>query len=125
MNANRIVVAITGASGAAYAKRLVQGLVGARVEVHLICSPHGRQLFRDELGIEQVSAVSLIGEDSDSITMHSYRDVSSPLASGSFLTRGMIVCPASANTVGHIAAGLGDNLITRAASVTSRSRPST
>lgn len=118
MNVKRIVVAITGASGAAYARRLVQQLVQARVEVHLICSPHGRQLFHDELNIQNVNAASLLGGESDLLHQYGHRDVGSRLASGSFLTHGMVVCPASANTMGHIAAGLGGNLISRAASVT-------
>jgi 4-hydroxy-3-polyprenylbenzoate decarboxylase len=50
--------------------------------------------------------------------MYGYRDVGAVLASGSFLTDGMIICPCSSNTLGAVAAGLGDNLITRAAHVT-------
>ena len=116
--AKRIVVAITGASGAAYARRLVQCLSEAGAEVHLICSPNGRRLLRDELGISQPSAEALIGRATDGLIVHSYSDIGSRLASGSFATDGMIVCPTSANTLAGIAAGLGDNLITRAAAVT-------
>lgn len=118
----RVVVGVTGASGAAYARRLVECLVHASTEVHLVCSPHGRQLFRDELDIQQVSAKSLLGRDSDQFYQHQYRDMASVLASGSFLTSGMVVCPASCNTLGAIAAGMGDNLISRAAAVTLKER---
>ena len=114
----RIVVAITGASGAPYARRLLQCLVEAGVETHLIISPHGRQLLHEELGITELTTESLLGRSSGRVIHHSYRDQSSKLASGSFHTDGMIVCPATGNTVAAIAAGLGDNLITRAATVT-------
>ncbi len=116
--AGRIVTAITGASGAVYAQRLLQCLVEAETEVHLICSPHGRRLLQDELGVEHLTAESLIGRPTTWMTVHSYRDIGAPLASGSFATDGMIVCPCSGNTLAAIAAGLGDNLITRAAAVT-------
>ncbi len=114
----RIVVAITGASGAVYAQQLLQRLTSSGVEVHLVCSPYGQRLLADELGITGVSTEALLGNASQQLIVHSYRDLGSKLASGSFQTDGMIVCPASSNTLGAIAAGLGDNLITRAAAVT-------
>ena len=113
-----IVVAVTGASGAVYARRLVQCLATAGREIHLICSPHGRRLLAEELGIAEPSAETLLGETAARLVVHSYRDLGSSLASGSFRTAGMIVCPASSNTMSAIAAGLADNLITRAACVT-------
>ena len=114
----RIVVAVTGASGANYAQRLLQVMAGAGAEVHLVISPHGRELFRDELGIEQPSPETLVGPESvASIRLHAYRDVGAPLASGSFLTDAMIICPCSSNTLGDVAAGTGSNLISRAAAV--------
>ena len=112
-----IVVAVTGASGAVYAQRLVQCLAAAGREIHLICSPYGRRLLADEVGIAEPSAETLLGEATAPLVVHSYRDLGSSLASGSFRTAGMIVCPASSNTMSAIAAGLGDNLIARAASV--------
>jgi 4-hydroxy-3-polyprenylbenzoate decarboxylase len=114
----RIVVGITGASGAAYAQRLVQCLVAGDAEVHLVCSPLGRRLLNDELGIKEVSAATLLGQANDRLHTYSHNDVGCLLASGSFITDAMIVCPASTNTLAAIAAGLGDNLITRAAAVT-------
>jgi len=114
----RLVVAITGASGAVYARRLVQLLVQAGVETHLVCSPYGQRLLADELNITRLSAEALLGIETQGLIIHPYRDLGSRLASGSFPTGGMIVCPASGNTLGAIAAGLGDNLIARAAAVT-------
>ena len=114
----RIVVAVTGASGAIYAQRLLSVLAGAGVEVHLVISPHGRELFRDELGIEQPSPETLVGpQAAPAVHLHAYRDVGAPLASGSFLTDAMIICPCSSNTLGDVAAGTGANLISRAAAV--------
>ncbi|MFQ5494606.1 MAG: UbiX family flavin prenyltransferase [Phycisphaerae bacterium] len=118
----RIVVGVTGASGALYARRLIQCLCDAGVEVHLIVSPYGRQLLREELGLEEPSAAGLLGRDSERVVPHAFRDVGSVLASGSFVTCGMIVCPCSSNTLGGLAAGLGDNLILRAAAVTLKER---
>jgi 4-hydroxy-3-polyprenylbenzoate decarboxylase len=114
----RIVVGITGASGAAYARRLVECLCEVHVDVHLVVSPNGKRLFHDELGLSDVSAVTLLGRECDRVTIHPYRDVGATLASGSFPTDGMIVCPCSSHTLGAIAAGLGDNLLHRAAAVT-------
>jgi 4-hydroxy-3-polyprenylbenzoate decarboxylase len=114
----RIVVAVTGASGAVYSRRLLQCLAQPGVEIHLIISPYGRRLIRDELGIVKPTPESLVGpEKAGFITLHAYRDVGAVLASGSFLTDGMIVCPCSSNTLGEIAAGTGSNLISRAAAV--------
>lgn len=116
----QIIVAITGASGAIYARRLLQALTvdEAGAHVHLIASPLGRQLVADELRIKRLTPASLVGAAADRLTMYGYQDVGAVLASGSFPTNGMIICPCSCNTLGAIAAGLGDNLITRAAHVT-------
>lgn len=114
----RIIVAISGASGAAYAVRLLRCLRAAAVEVHLIVSPYGRRLLNDELDIAEVSPVSLLGAPDNGLIIHKYRDAGSILGSGSFRTDGMIVCPCSSKTLASIAAGLGDNLLDRAAQVT-------
>ena len=117
-----IVTAITGASGALYAQRFLQGLVAAGVEVHLIVSPLGRRLLHDELGIETVNLASLAGSDKHSITLHNYNDVGSKLASGSFLHDGMVIVPCSSNTLAEVAHGIGNNLVARAAAVTLKER---
>lgn len=117
-----LVVAITGASGAAYAQRFLQQLVAGGVRVHLVVSPLGRRLLRDELGMQTVALAALAGREEHGITLYSYNDVGSRLASGSFLHAGMVVVPCSSNTLGQIAHGLGDNLISRAAAVTLKER---
>jgi 4-hydroxy-3-polyprenylbenzoate decarboxylase len=118
MTHKRVVAAITGASGAAYAVRLLKCLAGAGVEIHLVISPHGRQLLSEELDIAEANPQALVGAHADRLTLYAYQDLGCRLASGSFTTDGMVICPCSSNTLGAIAAGLGDNLIRRAAAVT-------
>jgi 4-hydroxy-3-polyprenylbenzoate decarboxylase len=117
-----IVTAITGASGALYSQRFIQGAVAAGVNVHLVVSPLGRRLLHDELGMEQVDLAALAGTPQHTITLYNYNDVGAKLASGSFLHDGMVIVPASSNTLCEIAHGLGDNLISRAAAVTLKER---
>lgn len=117
-----IVTAITGASGALYAQRFIQGLVSAGVNVHLVVSPLGRRLLHDELGMETVDLNELAGTTSHTVTLYNYNDVGAKLASGSFLHDGMIIVPCSSNTLAEVAHGLGDNLISRAAAVTLKER---
>jgi 4-hydroxy-3-polyprenylbenzoate decarboxylase len=117
-----IVTAITGASGAIYAQRFIQGLVAAGVNVHLIVSPLGRRLLHDELGMETLDVSVLSGGRKEAITVYNYNDVGSKLASGSFLHQGMVVVPCSSNTLAEVACGLSGNLISRAAAVTLKER---
>jgi polyprenyl P-hydroxybenzoate/phenylacrylic acid decarboxylase-like protein len=117
-----IVTAISGASGAFYAQRFIQGMVAAGVNVHLIVSPLGRRLLHDELGMETVDLAALAGTASHSVTLYKYNDVGCKLASGSFLHDGMVIVPCSSNTLAEVAHGLGDNLISRAAAVTMKER---
>lgn len=113
-----VIVGITGASGAAYARRLLECLCDGGATVHLVVSPNGKRLLLDELGVTEVSAAALVGRDCERIVIHPYSDVGAPIASGSFKTQGMIVCPCSSNTLAAIATGLAENLLHRAASVT-------
>lgn len=117
-----IVTAITGASGALYAQRFIQGLVAAGVNVHLVVSPYGRRLLHDEIGMETVDLDALAGTSQHLITLYNYNDVGAKLASGSFLHDGMVIVPCSSNSLAEVAHGLGDNLIARAAAVTLKER---
>jgi 4-hydroxy-3-polyprenylbenzoate decarboxylase len=114
----QIVVGITGASGVAYARRLIQCLVEGGAHVHLVISSLGRRVMADELGISSVDAGTLLGRPCETLFIYPHRDLGARIASGSFLTHGMIVCPCSANTLGAIASGISDNLLARAAAVT-------
>ena len=114
----RIVVAVTGASGAVYAKRLLGCLADAAVDIHLIISQHGRELIAEELGITDPSSEALVGAARAKIIIeHLYESVGALPASGSFLTDGMIICPCSSNTLAEVAGGMASNLISRAAAV--------
>ncbi|HWE03267.1 MAG TPA: UbiX family flavin prenyltransferase [Tepidisphaeraceae bacterium] len=117
-----IVTAITGASGAYYAQRFLQGLAAAGVKTHLIVSPLGRRLLNDELGMETIDLPALAGMACHNITLYNYNDVGCKLASGSFLHHGMVIVPCSSNTLAEVAHGLGDNLISRSAAVTLKER---
>lgn len=124
----RIVVGITGASGAPYAIRALRLMVQAGVEVHLTASPLGRRLLADELGIKRMDQDGLLGEPVDhgsirgSLVIHNDNDVGASIASGSFLHDGMIVVPCSSNTLGAIASGITQSLVQRAAMVTLKER---
>ncbi len=118
----RLIVGITGASGAPYACRLLDCLLQANAQVHLIVTPPGQRLLHDELDIRELSCRALIKRDDDRLIIHPYKDIGASIASGSFLTDGMIVCPCSSNRLGSMAAGLGDNLLDRAAAVTLKER---
>jgi 4-hydroxy-3-polyprenylbenzoate decarboxylase len=119
----RIVVAISGASGAAYAQRLIQLLIAQGIETHLVVSPYGQRLLHEELGMEGIDLQTLAGGgDVRGLIHHQYRDVGATIASGSFIHDGMIVIPCSSNTLGSIAQGLASNLIHRAAHVTLKER---
>ncbi len=117
-----IVTAITGASGALYAQRFIQGLCAAGVQTHLVVSPLGRRLLHDELGMETVDLTALAGTPEHSITLYNYNDVGCKLASGSFLHDGMVIVPCSSNTLAEVAHGIGDNLIARSAAVAMKER---
>ncbi len=147
-----LVVAMTGASGAAYALRLLEVLVAAGRTVHLTISPAAVQVLREELDLkvdlnafdpqqllpseDQIAHDSKLGQlraggsgyaassifseseiFSGKIIYHNYRDYSAGIASGSFLTGGMVICPCSMGTLASIATGQSQNLIHRAADV--------
>jgi len=131
----RIVVGITGASGAVYAQRLIGLLVEAGVEVHLIVSLLGQRLLHDELGMEGINLDALAKGptwvadsaankacSSKAITLHPYRDLGSFLASGSFKHDAMVVVPCSSNTLSAVAHGSSQNLLHRAAAVALKER---
>src|SRR5215213_7509036 len=117
-----IVTAITGASGALYAQRFIQGLVAAGVTTHLVVSPLGRRLLHDELGMETVDLDALAGTKDHGIIYYNYNDVGAKIASGSFLHDGMVAVPCSSNTLAEVAHGLGDDPGCRAAAVTLKER---
>jgi 4-hydroxy-3-polyprenylbenzoate decarboxylase len=140
---NSIVVAITGASGSAYVLRLLQVLLQQQQVVNLVVSEAGRQVMQQETGLSfpsdaasELDWKSLIaGGFSDKVAnswgfgplrpgqltgilrVHQLRDFSAGIASGSYQTRGMVICPCSTGTLSAIATGASNNLIHRVADV--------
>ncbi len=108
----RLTVAITGASGVVYGKRLLKVLREKNVETHLIISKAAEKVIEHELGMTK--------EDVEKLADHVYDvdDWSAPVVSGSFKTDGMIIIPCSMKTLAGIAHGYSDNLVLRAADVT-------
>lgn len=123
----RIIVGISGASGAIYAQRFIELLLSSNVEVHLVISPYGQRLLHDELAIDKWDAQTLSKaffkpESKGKLITYNYRDVGAVIASGSFTHDGMIIIPCSSNTLGAVASGAGQNLMHRAAHVTLKER---
>jgi 4-hydroxy-3-polyprenylbenzoate decarboxylase len=110
---NRLVVAVTGASGMLYAQELFAYLATCpELEVHAVASEAGEQVLRLELGLE---LAELVGPKT---LVHDWKNFAAPLASGSFQCRGMVVIPCTMGSLGAIAQGLSRNLVHRAAEVT-------
>ncbi len=107
----RLVVAVTGASGVAYGKRLLEVLHERKIETHLIVSKVAERVMEHELGINKrdLQRLATYTYDVDNLT--------APLMSGSFKTDGMVIVPCSMKTLAGIAHGFADNLILRAADV--------
>jgi flavin prenyltransferase len=137
----RIVVGVTGASGSVYAIRLLQVLVKAGYETHVVISPSGAAVIKQECGLtvdlrnpdiesliccrpdwSEVSplvAPALVTEmiNQKRLCYHQYDDYMTPIASGSFRTKAMVVCPCSGSTLSGIARAASSNLVQRAADV--------
>lgn len=113
----RLIIAMTGASGAVLGLRLLQHLrTRPEVETHLMVSSAGWQTVAAELDMSRAEIEALADR------VHPIRDVGACVASGSFATEGMIIAPCSMRTLAAVAHGLSDNLITRAADVVLKER---
>jgi len=149
----KLVLALTGASGAPYAIRLLEVLLATGRDVHLCISESGKAVLEQELGLvvnldrfnqdallpnfDQIDAdqtlrllrneagvssgasnvFSSMGKEMGRVTYHHYKNMMAPIASGSCLTEGMVICPCSGSTLSAIAHGSSSNLIQRAADV--------
>ncbi|MCL4764899.1 MAG: UbiX family flavin prenyltransferase [Hyphomicrobiaceae bacterium] len=108
-----IVVAVTGASGAALGVRVAERLASIEtVRVHLVVTDPARRTLAHEAGPDALDRLRRLAHE-----MHDIADVGASIASGSFPTHGMIVAPCSMRTLSAIAAGIADNLVVRAADV--------
>lgn len=112
----RIIVAITGASGAVYGQRCLEALKASGIETHLVVSKAAELTIHHELGMRS--------RDLEGLADHRYgfADISAAVSSGSFQTLGMIIAPCSVRTMSEIATGVTSSLITRAADVVLKER---
>lgn len=107
----RLIVAITGASGAIYGKRLLEVLHRKKIETHLIISRAAEKVIEHELGLSKESLEKLVAHP------HDIDDFDAPIISGSYKTDAMIIIPCSMKTLAGVTQGYSDNLILRAADV--------
>lgn len=112
----RLIVGISGASGAVLGLRILETLQSVGIESHLVISPSAAVTIAHELQCSVSHVRSL------ATTAHNVKDVSASIASGSFKTIGMIIAPCSIRTLSEIATGTTSSLLTRAADVTLKER---
>ncbi len=119
-----IVLGFTGASGAPYGVRLLEVLLAAGREVHLAVSPSGQAVLATEVGrhvdLDRFDATTFLGltpPTAGRLVYHHYKNLMAPIASGSFLTAAMVICPCSGSTLAAVAHAQGENLVHRAAEV--------
>ena len=113
----RLIVAITGASGAIYGVKALEALrASGEVETHLVVSPSAARTLREETEVtmEDVKALADV--------VHNHKDIGASIASGSFKTAGMIVAPCSVKTLSGIANCYAEDLVVRAADVCLKER---
>ncbi len=115
------IVGITGASGVVYGVELCRELLRQRISVHLVVTDAGWRVLKDELGWDTSDRTAELRAQLDPaeglLTLHPVRDVGASVASGSFLTAGMVIVPCSMGTLSAVARGASDNLLERAADV--------
>lgn len=113
----KIIIAITGATGSIYGTRLLEILQTVDdVETHLILSSAGALTAQYELNMDKKTITALAD------VVHNPKDIGATLSSGSFITHGMVIAPCSMKTLGCIANGIADNLVSRAADVVLKER---
>lgn len=113
----RLIIAITGATGAIYGVRMLQILQSQTIwETHLIISAAGVLNLKHELDMSRDELYALAD------VTHGIKDIASSIASGGFKTEGMVIAPCSMKTLAAVAHGFGDNLISRAADVVLKER---
>ncbi len=112
----RLIVGMTGATGAIFGVRLLQALKGTDVETHLVLSKWAQQTIEHETDFTQRDVRDLAS------VVYEQGNMGAAISSGSFLTEGMVIAPCSVRTLASIAHGTGDNLVHRAADVVLKER---
>ncbi|MGC8839935.1 MAG: UbiX family flavin prenyltransferase [Candidatus Sumerlaeaceae bacterium] len=121
MTRQRIIMGITGASGTIYARALLEELLSLDIQVHLIVSNAAKLVMREELGLmfpsQKFDVAHYLGHQVESgrVILYDDTDLAAGPASGTFRSRGMVICPCSMKTLATLAVGTGNSLITRAA----------
>ena len=126
----KITLAITGASGSAYALRLIECLIAANYQLYILCSSAGRIVLDTEVGVKIPSSPDAASKyftekyqaKDNQIIVFGKEQWFSPVASGSSAPKKMVVCPCSTGTMAAICHGMSDNLIERAADVVIKER---
>jgi flavin prenyltransferase len=122
MSLRRIIVCISGASGAAYAVDICRAIGAcADIEPHLLVTPTGSDILRDECGVDspaQMPNAEIFGPGAGRAVCHDIRDLHAPIASGSYPVEAMAVVPCSMGRIGAFASGIVRDLMDRAAEVT-------
>ena len=116
MTPRRLIVGISGASGAIYGIRILQALQGSAIETHLVMSESARITLASESDLTAAQVEALASE------VHHVRNIGATLASGSFKTMGMVIAPCSIRTLSEVAWGGTSSLLTRAADVVLKER---
>ncbi|MES1203417.1 MAG: UbiX family flavin prenyltransferase [Pseudomonadota bacterium] len=112
----RLIVGISGASGAIYGVRALEALTALGVETHVVISKTGALTIKLELDRDAADVAALAAH------RHATGDLAAPISSGSFATMGMLIAPCSVRTMSEIATGVTTSLLTRAADVTLKER---
>lgn len=107
----RVIVGITGASGSAYAVRLLEVLNDFNIEVHAVVTDSGWQVLEHECGLNKADIAGRVHR------LYPINQIGAGIASGSFIIDAMVVVPGSMRTIGSLASGVTDTLLTRAADV--------
>lgn len=122
----RLVVAITGASGSTYAVRFLEAVLEQYDRIYLTVTENAETVIRTELGLDfsadKTGIRSLLGKRCEKVELFSAQDLTAPPASGSVQHDGMVIVPCSMGTAGRIAAGISNDLVTRAADVCLKER---
>jgi 4-hydroxy-3-polyprenylbenzoate decarboxylase len=112
----RLIVGISGASGAIYGVRILQALQGSEVETHLVMSESARLTLASETGLSAKEVEAMAFE------VHNFKNIGATISSGSFKTMGMVVAPCSIRSLSEIAYGMTSSLLSRAADVVLKER---
>lgn len=114
---SRYIVGVTGASGSVYGIKVIRALLEKGHEVHLVITDNGKKVITYETGLGEKELLEELSAWKENIILHDNRDLFSSIASGSYITEGMVVVPCSMATLGEIAQGVSKTLLGRAADV--------